>query len=93
MGKKRNSYSAKFKAKVALEAIRNEMTAAELSAKHGVHPTMISNWKKALLQGAEDVFAKGNKPQKDTEAKMDELYRKIGRLQVDRDFLSRKLNS
>ncbi len=93
MTKKRNRYSAKFKAKVALEALRNEQTAAELSAKYGVHPTMISTWKKALLEKAEDIFSKGNKAKKDTEATVDNLYREIGRLKVERDFLSRKLGS
>ena len=93
MTKKRNRYSAKFKAKVALEAIRNEKTAAELSAKYGVHPTMISNWKKTLLEGAEEAFSKGAKSKKDVQATVDDLYREIGRLKVERDFLSRTLGS
>lgn len=93
MGKQRKRYSAAFKAKVALEALRNEGTAAELAAKYGVHPTMISQWKKALLDGAADVFDKGTKSRRDTEAQVDHLYKEIGRLKIERDFLSKKLGS
>jgi transposase len=92
MGKKRNKYSAEFKAKVALAALKNEETASELASRFSVHPTMINTWKRALLEGASDIFDKGQKSRKQTEAQMDELYRQIGRLQVERDFLSKKLS-
>ncbi len=92
MGKKRNKYSAEFKAKVALAALKNEETISELSSRFGVHPTMINNWKRTLLEGAADIFDKGQKSRKQTEAQIDELYRQIGRLQVERDFLSKKLS-
>ena len=92
MAKKRNKYSAEFKAKVALAALKNEETASELASRFGVHPTMINTWKRALLEGAPDIFDKGQKSRKQTEAQMDELYRQIGRLQVERDFLSKKLS-
>jgi len=93
MGKQRKSYAASFKAKVALEALKGERTVAELATRYGVHPTMISTWKKALLEGAAEIFERGapNKPQE--EARVDDLYREIGRLKVERDFLSRKLGS
>ena len=93
MGKQRKRYSAEFKAKVALEAIRNEMTAAELASKYGVHPTMIAVWKKALLDGAAGIFDKNRKSEKDAEKKIDDLYREIGKLKVDNDFLSKVLGS
>jgi len=92
MGKKRNKYSAEFKAKVALAALKNEETASELASRFGVHPTMINTWKRALLESAADIFDKGQKSRKQTEAQIDELYRQIGRLQVERDFLSKKLS-
>jgi transposase-like protein len=92
MGKKRNKYSAEFKAKVALVALKEEETMSELAARFGVHPTMINNWKRALVDGAADIFDKGHKTRKQSEANEDELYRQIGRLQVERDFLSKKLS-
>ena len=92
MSKKRRQYSPSFKAKVALAAIKNEETVAELAARFKIHPTLINNWKRALLDGAADVFDKGHKSRKQTDAKIDELYRQIGKLKVDRDFLSEKLS-
>ena len=91
MSNKRKKYSPEFKAKVALAALRNEQTTAELSQRFGVHPTMIAAWKRALLDGATDVFDKGNKSRKQVDAKIDELHRQIGELKVENDFLSRKL--
>jgi transposase-like protein len=92
MSKQRKKYSPAFKAKVALAALKNEETSAELAQRFGVHPTMIGNWKRALLEGAPDVFDKGQKSRKTVEAKIDELHRQIGQLKVENDFLSKKLD-
>jgi len=92
MSAKRKNYSPQFKAKVALAALKNEETTAELSSRFGVHQTMINNWKRALLDGAADVFGKNNKNQKHMESTVDDLYREIGKLKVERDFLSKKLD-
>ena len=92
MSKKRTRYSAEFKAQVALAALRNEQTISELAAHYGVHPTMINQWKKVLLEGASGIFGKDHKRQQQAEAEVDELYRQIGRLKVERDFLSKKLS-
>jgi len=91
MSNKRKKYSPGFKAKVALAALRNEQTTAELSQRFGVHPTMIAAWKRDLVEGATDTFDKGHKSHKQVDAKIDELHRQIGQLKVENDFLSRKL--
>ena len=93
MSNKRKRYASAFKAKVALAALKNEETIAELSQRFGVHPTMITSWKRALTDGATDIFDKGNKSRKQAEGQIDELYRHIGQLKVERDFLARKLGS
>ena len=92
MSNKRKKYNPEFKAKVALAAIKNEETVSELAARFGVHPTMIHNWKRSLLDNAANVFDKGQKIQKTNDAKVDELYKQIGKLKVANDFLSEKLN-
>ena len=92
MSNRRKKYSAEFKAKVALAALRNEQTVGELSGHFGVHPTMISSWKRSLLDGAADIFDKGQKSRKQNENQVDELFRQIGQLKVENDFLSKKLS-
>jgi transposase-like protein len=90
--KKRNRYTPEFKAKVALAALKNEETISELAARFGVHPTMIGNWKRALLDNAADLFDKNQKSRKQSENQIDDLYRQIGQLKVENDFLSKKLS-
>jgi len=92
MSKKRNRYTPEFKAKVAVAALKSEQTISELSAHFGVHPTMINNWKRALLEGAADIFDQGQKSRKHTETQIDDLFRQIGQLKVENDFLSKKLS-
>jgi len=89
----RKKHSADFKAKVALAAIREEGTLAELSAKYGVHASQIQKWKKTVLEGITSVFEKGGGARGDgvPEGEVAELYKKIGELTVEKDFLSRVL--
>ncbi|WP_443137072.1 IS3 family transposase, partial [Marinovum sp. PR37] len=91
---KRKQHAPEFKAKVALEALKGEETAAELASRFGVHPTMIHQWKRALLEGASGVFERGSrkKPEIDEE-QVKELHAKIGELAVANSFLERKLKA
>jgi len=93
MSPKRKQHSSQFKAKVALAALQNQETTAQLSSRFGVHPTMISAWKRQLLDGAAELFDKNQASRKQIEGQVDELYRQIGQLKVENDFLARKLGS
>jgi transposase len=91
MGKvTRKRYTAEFKAKVALEAIRGDLTLAELAAKHGIHQTMIATWKKQAVEGMAATFSgKAEAVQATSEAELAKLHAKIGQLVIEKDFLSK----
>jgi len=87
----RKQYSSEFKAKVALEAVKGEQTLSELSQKYEVHPNMIAKWKSQFLEAAPGIFLdKRRKKNKTQELNVDDLYKQIGILQVERDFLRKK---
>jgi transposase len=91
MTKGRKQYGAAFKAKAALAAIGGHETVPELAARLGVHPNQIYTWKKAVQEGAARLFEKGNGAGgQEAEREKERLYEQIGRLTVERDFLSRK---
>jgi len=94
MKQTRNRHGAAFKAKVALAAIKGDRTVPELAKDFGVHPNQIYTWKKLLLDGAAAVFERGGSEGAEEKAngtEVAELYQQIGRLTVERDFLSKRL--
>ena len=87
---KRRSFSAEFKARVALEALSGAYTMAELAAKHDVHPNMISQWKRKVKESLPEVFSKAtDRSEAAREAELKELNAKIGQLTMENDFLSK----
>jgi transposase-like protein len=92
MAGKRKAHEASFKAQVALAAVKGDKTMNELAKQYGVHPTLIHGWKKQLLAGVEDVFARGGgTAAEDHQAVQAQLYEQIGRLKMDLEFLKKKL--
>ena len=86
----RKRYGADFKAKVALEALRGELTTSHLATKHGVHQTMVSDWKRQAMEGLASVFSvKAEAKDAAREEELEKLHAKIGRLVVERDFLAK----
>ena len=86
----RKRYGAEFKAKVALEAIRGELTLSQLGAKYGVHQTLINAWKKQAVENLSTVFeSKPDVSGQNREADIEKLHAKIGQLIVERDFLAK----
>ena len=87
----RKTYSADFKAKVALESVKGDKSLAELAAKYEVHPTQIGQWRKVLLSGLSEVFSdKRQKQEENTEEEKARLYEEIGRLKIELDWLKKK---
>jgi putative transposase len=88
---KRRSFSSEFKAKVALEAIKGQHTLAEIGSRFGVHPNVVGQWKKALVDHAADAFSDSrSKNQADEEELKARLYQQIGQLKVELDWLKKK---
>jgi len=91
MTKKRKTFTAAEKAKIALEAIRGEMTLAQISSKYDVHATQINNWKKQALKQLPEAFSNQAKQvQVDHESELKVLYEQIGRLKIENEYLKKK---
>lgn len=90
MKRERRKFTAAFKAKVALDALREDQTLHELASKYGIHQNQVTTWKKEFKEKSAMIFSKDN-PVKVDEAKEKELYSKIGELQIQVDFLKKVL--
>ena len=88
----RKQHSIGFKTQVALEAIRNQSTIAEIASENGVHPSQVNKWKKQALDGLPGIFSGNNDNGKhDSEKLQAELYQQIGKLKVELDWLKKKV--
>ena len=87
----RKKHSTELRARVALDAIKGQKTMSELSSEYGVHANQISRWKKQLLDAAPDIFTRGkDKEVEKKEVERDRLYKKVGQLQIEVDWLKKK---
>lgn len=91
MTKKRRQYSNNFKAKVALEALRERKTVAQLASEYDIHPNQITEWKKQLKDQAGVAFGGEGRTEAEIEKEKTDLYEQIGRLKVETEFLRKKL--
>ena len=89
---KRRTHSPELKAKIAMEAISGRKTIQEFAADHAIHPIQVSQWKRQLLDGASEMFTRGNKikDKDEGQAKEAELFKQIGRLQMELEWLKKK---
>lgn len=91
MRKERRNLDSNFKARIAIEALREHKTINQLAADHELHPNQISVWKKQLLEGSTEIFRQGKTSEQKPDSKLtDELYKQIGQLKVELDWLKKK---
>jgi len=88
---KRKKYPKEFKARVALEALKGDKSIAQISSEYEVHSAMIAKWKKQLKENVPDIFIRKNERDPSAELQVDNLYKQIGRQQVEIDWLKKKL--
>ena len=92
MTRQKRRHGAEFKARVALEAVKEQKTMAELASQFGIHPTQISQWKQQMLAGVPDLFGEGRpKREKDDQELQAELFQQIGKLQMELEWLKKKV--
>ena len=94
MTTQRKNYPADFKARVALEALKGHKTINEVASEYGVHPNLIGQWKKQLQAGLPQIFSeRQNRKEQDEEDLKARLYQQIGQLQVELDWLKKKVGA
>jgi transposase len=87
---RKSKHSAGFRAKVALAAVKEVHTMSELASQFDVHPTQIHKWKRRLVEGAEELFARPGEDRQGDNAEVTELYEQIGRLKMELEWLKKK---
>jgi|SRR5690606_38225814 len=93
MKRTRRKFSSEFKSQVAIEALKERYTLTELAQKFELHPNQISQWKQEFLERSKGIFDIAEKKENNqSEIDIDKLYSKIGRLEMERDFLKKSLN-
>lgn len=91
MSTKRRKYSAEFKSKVVFEVLKETETLSEIAGRHGLHPAQIAKWKRTLLDRAGEIFSEPGRDEAKKRANHeDDLYKKIGQLQIELDWLKKK---
>ena len=93
MVNQRRRYTSEFKAKVAMEALKGQRTKHELSAQFEVHPNLICKWKKVLHERASEMFSESKKPSESYTQNNGDLYKQLGRLQVENAWLKITLST
>jgi len=89
---KQKSYSTEFKARVAIEAIKGELTVNQITSKYGVHSTQVNRWKQQALEAIKEIFmGKNNCVQKNEQQLIEQLYTQIGQMKVELDFLKKSV--
>ncbi len=88
---KKKKYGKEFKARVALEAIKGEKTIAQISSEYEIHSNMVTKWKKQLKENIANIFIRKNEQEPNAERKIDNLYKEIGRMQVENAWLKKNL--
>lgn len=90
----RKNYTGKFKAKVVVDVIRENETVADLASKYQIHRSLLTRWKKEALEGLPGIFSTAKKQNEHDDKKLiDELYRKIGQLEIENDWLKKKVDT
>jgi len=89
----KKNYDSKFKSRVALEAIHGIRSIAEIAGEHNIHPNLVGQWKRKLMEESAEVFATKAEKQAENKYSEDDLLRKIGQLEVENDFLRKKHDS
>ncbi|MEA2077978.1 MAG: transposase [Candidatus Marinimicrobia bacterium] len=88
---KKKKHSKEFKARVAMEAMKNEKTLAQISSEYEIHSGLVTKWKKQLKENIANIFIRKNEQKPDAERQMENLYKKIGRQQIEIDWFKKNL--